>query len=162
MCIVDEKKRMQNIQKIFVKRGLLDICLEIDKFFDMIDLYVYPNWFSGEIVNGPVVSKYWVDLTLRYPYKKMPHPLGGRVLYDLGVKIKYKEHNQKVPVDIKTPDDFRDGSKKPKITTEKVWLVDLRVPRRFIDEVDYNELEDLDDLVDVDDIHSEKVSDNDA
>ena len=39
-----------------------------------------PNWFKGEIVEGPEIEKYWVTVTLMYPHKLMPTPGAERIL----------------------------------------------------------------------------------
>lgn len=151
--------KIKNIKKLFDQKSLLDTAIEIEKFLDFMNLYVYPNWFKGEVVDGPNVSRYWVSLTLQYDYKDMPDPMGARVLHDVGVKVDFREGTEMDPVDVKSPDDFRPNSKKPKLKPKKVWLVDISVPRKFIDEIDYSDLEDdVEDKVDAGDV-SDAVDD---
>lgn len=143
---------IRNIEKLFKQKTLLDIAIEIEKFFDFMNLYVYPNWFLGELVDGPNVGRYWITLTLKYDYKKMPDPMGARILHDVGVIVNYKKDVEMEPIKIEGPEDFRPNSKKPKLMPKDIWYVEMRIPRRFVDDIDYNDLEDVDDEVDVDDV----------
>lgn len=144
--------KVKNLKKLFDQKSLLDTAIEMEKFLDFLNIYVYPNWDLGEIVDGPNVSRYWVSMVLRYDFKKMPDPMGARVLHDVGVKVDFKEATEMNPVEVETPDDFRPNSKKPKLKPEKVWHVEIKIPRKFIDEIDYSDLESIDDEVDVDDV----------
>ena len=65
------------VQKLFDDSGLMDILLGVEEYFDNADLYVFQGWIDGEIVEGPVVSKYWVEVTLKYDLDKMPDPRGA-------------------------------------------------------------------------------------
>jgi hypothetical protein len=149
---MSEFDHVKNIQKMFDQKSLLDVAIEVEKFLDFMNLYVYPNWFAGEIVDGPNVGRYWITLTLRYDFKKMPDPMGARILHDVGVKVNFRQSVEMDPIEVKSPNDFRANSKKPKLEPKKIWYVELKVPRRFIDEIDYNDLEDVEDEVEVDDI----------
>lgn len=140
---------IKNTQKLFKQKSLLDVALEVEKFLDFMNIYVYPNWFEGELVVGPLVGRYWITVVLCYDFNKMPDPAGARVLHDVGVKCDYKKDVMMVPIKIETPNDFRPNSKKPKLEPKKVWHVELKIPRRFIDEIDFSDLEELDDEVDV-------------
>src|SRR5690606_6033553 len=115
-------------------------------------LYVYPNWFKGEIIEGPIVSRYWVTIKLRYNYKEMPDPKGAVVLSKVGVIVEFAKESEGIPVQIKSPDDYEPGTKKPKIEDCPIWIVTLQIPRRVIDEADLDDLELLSDEVDIDDI----------
>ena len=150
----NEFDAIRNIERLFKQKSLLDIAIEVEKFFDDNNIYVYPNWFDGELVDGPNISRYWVTLTLKYAYKKMPDPMGARILHDVGVKVKYIKDIIMQPIKIEKPSDYRPNSKKPKLLPQKVWYIELKIPRRFIDDIDYNELEEIDDEVDIDDIES--------
>lgn len=141
---------IKNTQKLFKQKSLLNVALEVEKFLDFMNIYVYPSWFDGELVEGPTINRYWITVILRYDLKNMPDPMGARILHDVGVKVNYHKDVIMVPVDIETPNDFRPNSKKPKLEPKQIWHVELKIPRRFIDEIDYNDLEDMDDEVDVD------------
>ena len=131
---------VRNIEKLFKQKTLLDVAIEVEKFLDFMNIYVYPNWFEGELVDGPIVSRYWVTITLRYEYKKMPDPMAARIMHDVGVLVNYKKDVIMEPIKIKGPEDFRPNSKKPKLLPKPIWHVELKIPRRFIDDIDYNDL----------------------
>jgi len=143
---------VKNIQKLFNQKSLLDIAIEVEKFLDYMNIYVYPNWREGEIVDGPNVGRYFITTTLKYDYEKMPDPMGARILHDIGVKVKYTKDVEMDPIKVKSPNDFRPNSKKPKLMPKKIWYIEIKIPRRFIDEIDYTELEDMDDEIDVQDV----------
>jgi len=155
---------VKNLEKIFNRKSLLDVAIEIENFLDFSNLYVFPNWYKGEIVDGPNVKRYWVTLTLRYPHKDMPDPMGARVLHDVGVKVDYIKSFDLEPIDVKSESDFRPQTKKPKMKKVPVWHVELKIPRRFLDKIDYNDLNDYDDdEVDIEtaiDASEEGMSDN--
>ena len=79
------------IKKIASSKILLDVLIAFEDFLDSNDLYVYKNWFDGEIVEGPIISRYWISVTLKYPYRKMPDPEGAERLVRNGVSVKYKK-----------------------------------------------------------------------
>src|SRR5579863_3903911 len=92
---------VRNIEKLFKQKTLLDVAIEVEKFLDFMNIYVYPNWFEGELVDGPIVSRYWVTITLRYEYKKMPDPMAARIMHDVGVLVNYKKDVIMEPIKIK-------------------------------------------------------------
>lgn len=139
------------IKKLTAKQDLLDVMLDIEDYFDNNNLYVFDNWFKGELVNGPLVKKYWIEATFKYPYHHMPDPEGGLRLTQHGTKIQYEKTFQMVPVPIQSPDDYEPGTKKPRMKKEKVWLIHMKIPRRFVETLDPEML----------DIYDEEVEDTD-
>ena len=156
---MQEINHAKNTAKLFQQSSLLDVLIEVEGFLDFLDLYVYPNWYLGQVVDGPRISRYWITVTLQYDFKKMPDPMGARVLHDVGVKVHYIKHTTMEPIEIKTPADFRDNSKKPKLEPKKFWLVELKIPRKLIDDLNYNDLEDIDEDDVGADVDIEDVSD---
>jgi hypothetical protein len=45
----------------------LDYLMKMEKFFDNHDLYLFKGWEDAQILEAPVVEKYWVSLDLRVP-----------------------------------------------------------------------------------------------
>ena len=141
-------KDVKNVlNRISSDQTLMSMLLEFERTLDNVDVYAYQNWDSGEIVEGPEVSKYWFTVTLMYPYKMMPDPDGALRLQKYGCKVTYKEDIFKVPVVITDRSDYDDPSlKTAKIKKHKVWLVKIVMPRRFIDEgleEQYNAMRDV-------------------
>lgn len=146
--------------------SLTDVLIQMEDFMDSLDLYIYKNWFEGEIVQGPDIARYWVSMVLKYPYEMMPDPLGAERLVHHGVKVTYRKDTEEVPVQVRTPEDL-DVNRKPKMTEKKIWFIDIKMPRRFIEELDDSDLEMHDDneMIDVEDIsdaRDENIDDSDA
>jgi hypothetical protein len=150
------------IDKLNDSKSLIDVLIQIESFMDGLDLYVYKNWFDGEIVDGPNIKRYWVSIILKYPFNKMPDPEGGLRLIKHGAKISYKKSYEETPIPIKDPSDYRDGTKKPKMKKEQIWLVDVQIPRRFIEELDDNDLELYADEIELDDVSDARDDDIDT
>ena len=49
-----------NINSIHGSETLLDLLLEWEDVLDNLDIYAFPNWKLGELVDGPKIEKYWV------------------------------------------------------------------------------------------------------
>ena len=146
--------------------SLTDVLIQMEDFMDSLDLYIYKNWFEGEIVQGPDIKRYWVSMTLKYPYELMPDPSGAERLAHHGVKVVYRRETEEVPVEVKTQDDLEPNNK-PKMKTQDIWMIDIQMPRRFIQELDDSDLEmhvddELVDIEDVSDARDENIDDSDA
>lgn len=135
--------------------SLTNVLIQIEDFMDSLDLYVFKNWIKGEVVDGPNIRRYWVSMTLKYDYKDMPDPQGALRLTKHGAKVFFKEAKEEKPIVIDSYDDFRPNTKKPKMKLEKIWLIEIQVPRKFIEELDDGDLE----YYDSSEIDSEDVSD---
>jgi hypothetical protein len=146
--------------------SLTDVLIQMEDFMDSLDLYVFKNWFEGEVVEGPEIRRYWVSVTLKYAYDEMPDPAGAERLIHHGVKVSYRKAKEEADVEVTKPDDLQ-PNKKPKMELNDVWLVTVQIPRRFIEELDDSDLElhADDDVVDVDDVsdaRDEDIDDKDA
>lgn len=92
------------------------VLLQVEDFLDSNHLYAYPNWFEGEVYDGPNLEKYWVSVDLKYDYNLMPDPKAVERLVNLGVAVKYSEKKEKT--DDKREDHF--------------WVISLRIPKSLI------------------------------
>lgn len=146
----DSDSPEQVIARLSDNDDLIDIMISIEDYLDTNDMYSFKNWINGEVVAGPYVKKYWVKLTLKWDYKKMPDPSGGLRLLKHGTKIKYRTAYEEVPIEIKSPDDYQPGTKKPKMKKSKIWLVDLLIPRRFVESISKEVMDLYDEEVDID------------
>lgn len=156
----------KHAKRLHKHTNLTDILIQIEDFFDGLDLYVFANWFEGEIFKGPEIRRYWVDITLLYEYEQMPDPQGAVRLQKHGADVYFEKELKEKALSIETQDDYRKGQKgKPKIVDEPVWLVHISIPRKFIEELDDDDLELYDDDVnaeDVSDARDENVDQEDA
>jgi hypothetical protein len=70
-----------------------------------------------------------------WPYEKMPDPMGGKRLLDYDCKVKFKKSTIIKPRKIRKPDDFRPGTKKGKLDTYPIWLVEIQMPKSLIADI---------------------------
>ena len=139
----------------FSNENVLDILMEFEKTFDTLDMYVYKNWIKGEIVEGPEISRYWVTVTLMYPYKLMPDPAGAERLMDHGCKVSYGKDILKYVGKIVGQDSYEtdeNGKLKAKLLETPVWLVKVEMPRHFVDEIQTDKVDTYNGTVDMDDV----------
>jgi hypothetical protein len=67
-----------------------------------------------------------------WPYEKMPDPIAGKRLSGLGCQVKYIKSKVIEPRKIRSPDDFRPGTKKGKLDTKPVWIVEIAMPKKVV------------------------------
>jgi len=122
----------------------LNILIEFEEVLDNLNIYSYKNWEYGEVIAGPEVTKYWVTVTLMYPYKLMPDPDAALRLMKHGARVFYGKDTFMEPIKIQTPDDLEPvdekGKRKPKRIKRPIWLVTIEMPREFVSEFDSNKI----------------------
>ena len=149
-----------NIRDIYLSEGSLLTLLDFERVLDELDIYAFKNWEIGELVDGPEVSKYKVSCTFMWPAKLMPDPRGARRLLPFDCTIQFKKTTMKVPVKIEDPSDYRPGTHKAKIMEQKIWLVEISMPKSLMSDIRTGsiELEDQDiDLQDLDDAYEQDL-----
>jgi hypothetical protein len=124
---------IDNLRDIDGNGTLLDILLEFENMLEEQGMYGYENWKQGEVAQGPKLSRYWLNVTLMYPYLKMPNPKAKARLENVGCDVKFKKATLKTPRTVKSHEDL-DINKKPKIDSNDIWLIDIWMPRKFVDE----------------------------
>jgi hypothetical protein len=92
---------IDNLRSIDGNGTLLDILLEFEHMLDEQGMYGYENWKLGEVAQAPKLSRYWLNVTLMYPYLKMPNPRAALRLENIGCDVKFKKATLKVPVTVK-------------------------------------------------------------
>jgi hypothetical protein len=137
-----------DLEKIDDSSHLLDILINCENVLDSLDCYVYKNWFSGEIAEGPVVSRYWVKVSLLYPYDKMPDPRAALRLLKHGIQVEFDRMQRAKPT---PPPGQNEAPDKP-----DEWLVRLSFPRRLLDQNEEVDLAVYDDEVNTDDVTDAK------
>jgi hypothetical protein len=156
------------LDDVYSRENVLDILVEFERVFDQLDIYVYKNWLKGEIVEGPIIDRYWVTVTLMYPYKMMPDPEGAMRLIDHGCKVWFGEDTLNHVAKITGVESYatnEEGRTTSKLIKSPVWLVKVTMPRHFIDDdqltkadIDGNNIN-ADDLSDA---YDENLNDEDA
>jgi|TARA_B100001094_G_scaffold200441_1_gene194471 hypothetical protein len=130
--MINANDSVNNHFKIHRSASLLDVLIEFDKFLDDLNVYSYDNWLEGEVVDGPHLTRYWCEISLMYPYEQMPDPAGGERLLGKKCKVYYKEDYYLEPREVKTPDDYEPGSRKPKSDKIPVWVVKIKLPKKYV------------------------------
>jgi hypothetical protein len=151
------------IKKISETNTLLDMLLEFEKTLDNLDLYAYKNWSKGEVVEGPTLDRHYVTVKLMYKGSEMPDPNGAKRLFSRDCLVKYTKDDLVTPLKVKTFDDIEtkigaDGQVKHRAKTksEQVWIVSVKMPRRYVDEFTSEKIQaDEDSFVDTDNINVE-------
>jgi len=132
---IDYPSIIDTIKGIYTSDGTMSTLLDFERVLDESDLYAFRNWELGELVAGPDVKRYNVSCTFMYPEKLMPDPSGARRLLSVGCNIKFKKTKIKVPVTIDSPDDFKPGTKFPKMTEKDIWLVRIEMPKELMNDI---------------------------
>jgi len=132
-----------DFDKIEDSPHLLDILLQMEDVLDSNDIYVFKNWFAGIVVEGPIVRRYWFDMTLRYPLDKEPDEAAAKRLTRLGVRVTFSQ------VTVSDDKDKKGEDQKP--THHEVKL---SIPSRLISAMNTGELDFYDEEVDTDDVES--------
>ena len=130
--MIDANSTVNNHYKVHKSASLLDILIEFDQFLDDLNVYKYKNWFDGEVVDGPHLSRYWCEISLMYPYEKMPDPAGGERLLARDCKVSYREDHYMEPRRVESYDDYENGTRKPKTDKIPVWVVTIKVPKKYV------------------------------
>ena len=144
---------MALLKRVSGQETSLQLLMEFEKTIDNANLYAYAHWLDGELVDGPVIDRYWFTTTWMYPKNRMPDPDGSLRLIKYGCKVYFGEDTYLDPTKVKGPEDIADAqSKKAKIKKHPVWLVTIKMPRRFVDEAQEAMLHLEDDEIDMDDI----------
>jgi hypothetical protein len=146
------KDIISNTQDIYMTDSSINTLLDFERILDELDIYSYENWKQGELAQGPIYEKYFVTCVFMWPYAKMPDPRGGERLLDYDCEIKYKKDVLEYPIKIKTPTDFEPGTKMPKIGKAPVWLVEITVPKKLMNDIRKGSLELEGETVDTEDI----------
>ena len=141
--MADLKDIIQNIEQIYGSNNSLNILKDFERVLDELDIYVFDNWFEGELVQGPKESRYFIECTFMWPYKKMPEPKGGKKLIEHGCKVEYAEDFFAKVRQINDPKDIRPGTRKGKIDYFPIWMVKITMPKKLIQSVEtgYSQLD---------------------
>lgn len=120
---------IKNIKQIYENNSSLSVLKDFERVLDELDLYVYDNWIDGEIAYGPKVDRHWVTVGLMFPLDKMPDPVGGKRLTDIGCKVTFQKSHLVIPRKITKQADIRPGTKKGKLDRHPIWIVECQMPK---------------------------------
>ena len=123
---------IKNVQSLYSTGPTLDILKDFERVVDELDVYVFKNWEDGELLEGPVDKRHFVECSFMWPIDKMPDPSGGKRLIDHGCKAGYQKSELMKPRQIKGPEDYRPGTVKGKIDAHPIWIVHIKMPKELI------------------------------
>lgn len=126
---------IKNIEEIYDNNTAFQILKDFERVLDELDLYVFENWEEGELAAGPKVERHWVTCSFMWPREKMPDPKGGKRLLDYDCVVKYKKTAILQPRKIRSPDDIRPGTKKGKLDSKPIWIVQIQMPKKLIADI---------------------------
>lgn len=133
--MTDEKDVIRNISTIYDSNTNLRVLKDFERVIDELNLYVYKNWENGELIEGPKVSRHWVECSFMWPKNEMPDPMGGKRLLEYNCKVSYEKNIFKKPRKIEEPDDIRTGSKKGYVDELPIWIVTIKMPKQLMFEI---------------------------
>lgn len=147
-------EELETIDRLYSFTSLLDILLNIEGFLDDLHIYAYDsNWYRGEVVSGPSISRYWVSIVLKFDEKYMPDPEVIKVLSKAGCKV----HYEKGLVEIHDlTNKLHDNPGHQYLSLEKakrqkqVWYVEISIPKKLIYNTINNQIDQYEDEVDLD------------
>lgn len=152
---------VDNIRSVMTSDGTMATLLDFERVLDEADVYAYKNWILGELVDGPIINRYDVVCTFMWPHKLMPDPRGGKRLLALGCGVKFKEVTIKVPIEIKSPSDYKPGTHYPKLIDRKAWLINIVVPKKIMNDIREGSIEIADQSVQLEDLDDAYAQDYD-
>jgi hypothetical protein len=143
-----------NIRDIYMSDGSLTTLLDFERVLDEVDIYAFKNWDIGELVAGPEIGRYRVTCTFMWPEKMMPDPRGARRLLTFDCNVEYLRKEIKIPIKINDPSDYIPGTKKAKLVTKKVWLVEITMPKALMNDIRTGSIEMENEDVDLSELDS--------
>jgi hypothetical protein len=64
---MDIKQNLKAIKQIYMSDAAISMLCDFERVLDSMDFYIFPNWRIGELVEGPIVSRYWVKCVFMWP-----------------------------------------------------------------------------------------------
>lgn len=126
---------VKNISEIYESDKAFQVLKDFERVLDDLDIYVYANWEDGELVEGPKITRHWVTCSFMWDKENMPDPMGGKRLLDYDCKVTYKRDKIIKPRKIRKPDDIRPMTKKGKLDTQPIWVVEIMMPKKLIADI---------------------------
>jgi hypothetical protein len=135
---------------------LLDILVQMEDVLDSMDVYVFKNWLKGEVAEGPVVRRYWLDMTLRYKADEMPDPRADLRLLKHGVRVDFEKAKYDANDGQIAESEEADVGEGEEDNSNAVWLVRISIPRRLVVQMNDAQHDFYDEEVDIDQVEDAK------
>ena len=147
------KQNIEATKKIYMSDASLSMLCDFERVLDSMDFYAFPNWRLGELVEGPQVKRYWVTCKFMWPLDRMPDPAAAKRLLAYGARISYEKTKVKVPVEIKSPSDYRPtGGHKAKLVDYPIWYVTMMLPKKLLSDIKQGSVDIAGEEVDLSDL----------
>lgn len=146
------KDIIDNLSVVRENSQSLDILLDFERVLDQLDIYTYKNWYLGELVAGPDTSRYFVTASFMWPDNMPPDCRALKKLKNFGILHKIKLDEYHYTTRPKDYSDFEPGTYMPKTQQKPVWVIELKIPKDLMQQIQtgYAEIEgqqiDLQDL----------------
>ena len=150
----DILKILNNTKSISLSDSDLESLIDYERVLDQLDLYAYRNWKRGELIEGPIYEKYFVTCRWMYPFRKMPDPDGGMRLINYGCEVSFEKDEYEYPVKVETPDDFKPGTRYPRMIKKPVWVVTIVMPKKLMGDIERGSVELENEIIDAEDIET--------
>lgn len=135
------KNILDNVKNIYLTDSSLKTLMDYERVLDELDLYGFKHWKQGELILGPVYEKYFVTCSWMFPYRKMPDPGGAKRLLHYGCEVTYAEDKLEYPIKVETPDDFKPGTKVPRMVSKPIWVVTITMPKKLMGDIERGSVE---------------------
>lgn len=145
---------ISTIKDVFMSDGAMSTLLDFERVLDEADIYAFKNWILGELVSGPKIGRYSVKCIFMWPYKLMPDPSGAKRLASIGCNLVFAKSKIKVPIEIKNPEDFVQGTRYPKMVEKPVWFVEIEIPKDLMNDIKEGSIDLADQTIDLDEIEN--------
>lgn len=145
---------INNTKDIYMSDSALLTLLDFERVLDSLDLYAFENWQQGELIQGPIIEKYFVKCKFMWPYKRMPDPRGGKRLLNYNCEVNYQQTVLSFPRQIKTPLDYEPGTKVAKMDTTKIWIVEVIMPKTLLNDIHQASVDKESEEVDLEDLEN--------
>ena len=141
-----------NIKGIYMSDGSIRVLLDFERVLNELDIFAFRNWPLGELVAGPEQGPYKTSCTFLWPEQLMPDPRGAMRLLPFDCEVKWKKTKMKVPIKVKSPSDFKGGTRVAKLIEKPIWLVEIIMPKSLMADIRTGALELEDETVDLQDL----------
>lgn len=148
------KDILDNVKQIFMTDSSLVTLLDYERVLDELDLYSFDHWKLGELIEGPIYDKYFVTCRWMFPYRKMPNPAAMERLLNYGCEVEYEEDELEYPIQVKGPEDFKPGTRVPRLVKKPVWIVSVTIPKKLMNDIERGSIELENESIDLDDIET--------
>ena len=148
------EKILDNDKDIYLTDSSLVTLLDYERVIDELDLYGFRHWKLGELIEGPIYEKYFITCSWMFPYRKMPDPSGAERLLNYGCEVTYREDHLEYPIKVESPNDFKPGTKVPRLVSKPIWVVTITMPKKLMGDIQRGSVELESESLDTEDIET--------